>query len=347
MIHVDAPGSHNKLNVNLTPLANHPPDKIKTTIGESSEPCDAHFERRSRILKNGFIEVYVGTLVYEEVGLTVVIVMSLQATDRLFEVVIIDLASGDELSRMYIFEEELHKQLKMRLEALTNARNTHASGVAAGAPAALLAPPPHDLSSDSSSHSPSSSAGDVESRTIRRRSIAEVVPVPQQQSEPAPRRKSLTPVFKPTPRPPLRAQTLSGVPKKSISELHHDLLGSDSDSGGRSLQYHFASNALFKEQELENLIVTGACSAKVRPTAVAYFGLMEGSKLDPEVELKKVDREAMLRDYALLDSDVSATGRDIACSSAAILHSLYARHVQRQGDHSQLQFLLFDGACFF
>lgn len=83
---------------------------------------------REKSFKAQFIEIYVGSQVFEKANLNVIVAISLLASESLYEVVIVDVDSVQELRRIYVYEEELAYQMDGRLSALIVARDGPVTG---------------------------------------------------------------------------------------------------------------------------------------------------------------------------------------------------------------------------
>jgi hypothetical protein len=306
--------------------------------------------------------VYVGTEVFQDAGLNVVIAIYLQAIVRLYEVVLINKDTAQEISRLYVYEKELTRQMKKRHVALTCALDTHSAwAVARATPIGLTTP--HDISRSSSSSSREESAS-----TPRRKSLGDIQTEPLEAARPSSssathtlgslnhRRKSLVPVFTPHKHSnelnsSKSHSKSSDSRRKSIVELHHELLGHSNEVRVCLSSKHSSTDAILKELELAEILSgegTLASAAMSFPITdpVSFFHLMAGSNRDPEVDshFQKVERAQLLKDYALLDADISTSAvRNITFFTAAILNSLYVRYKEKQDEDPELQFLLFDG----
>lgn len=92
---------------------------LDVTCGGSSSRSSS--PTRASKLKSQFIEVYLGTKAFAEADdLKVVISINLQASERLYEVIIVNKDSARELNRLYVHESELSEQMDARHAALTN-----------------------------------------------------------------------------------------------------------------------------------------------------------------------------------------------------------------------------------
>jgi hypothetical protein len=81
--------------------------------------------RRQKSFRAEFIEIYVGSQCFQgdNLLLNVVLAVYLLASERLYEVVILNADTAVELHRIYVYEEELVYQMEGRLAALTAARD--------------------------------------------------------------------------------------------------------------------------------------------------------------------------------------------------------------------------------
>ena len=346
--------------MHLAPLTASSPTNQLSPAEDSS---DISPRRAARSFKNRFIEVYIGSEVIADAGLNVIIAVYLQAIDRLYEVVVINSDTAEEISHFFVFEDELSAQMKSRREALTFARDTHAAWAAARmAPIDLAHPGELALGSSSDSIATVASTSEKhklspKKNTFRRKSsgdlqskLADLAHSAQQLS--CRRRKSFVPVSNSFQRHkkqvPEKSVNVQQNRRKSIEGLHHELFGHTLEL--RTLLGSTAKqdSAILRELELINLLA-GDDSLAHNPVSVsdpvAYFRLMAGSQLDPEVgTFKKIERAELLKDYSLLEADMSTSPvQDIAFYTAVILNSLYVRYRARRGENSELQVLLFDG----
>jgi hypothetical protein len=86
--------------------------------------------KRATSFRAQFIEIYVGTQRFDAASLDVVVAIYVQAFDRLYEVILMDKDTAQEISRFYVYEDELTHSMKNRLKALTTKQairelNTH------------------------------------------------------------------------------------------------------------------------------------------------------------------------------------------------------------------------------
>ena len=380
---------------------NHHEDKGSSRNTLSSPQSSKRDFRRD--LNNRFIEVYVGTEVFPDMDLTVVVAIYLQAVDRLYEIVFVNKHTAREITRLYVYEDELADQMKKRHAALTLAFSAHSAwAVARNAHFhfnTVSETSPQVMSLDESlkpfkpgqpkaPHKPlrRKSSGDVQTSAVRSSSSST-----RRERE---RRKSLVPVFSPKKSPstpaPIKEELPDTIPhppssanhnhhhqialeqvqeekhghvrqrRKSLADLHHELLGQSNEVRLSSKP----ANAL-KEFELIELLggvvnmseVPSCFQRNLRssgnliipktiPNPISYFRLQAGTwEPDEHTEhLQKVRRLALLKDYSLLESDISACSvHNINFFTAVILTSLYVRHKTKIDRDPELQFLLFDG----
>jgi hypothetical protein len=83
--------------------------------------CDFHLDshsNRADRFKVQFVQVYVGIQVFVGANIEAVVVINLQASDRLYEIVLIDKKKMTEIVRFYVLEDELQSQMNRRYEAV-------------------------------------------------------------------------------------------------------------------------------------------------------------------------------------------------------------------------------------
>ena len=324
----------NHIDVHLPPLVSSPDDSMCVS------------PQRVKGLENSFIEVYVGTEVFDNANLNSIVAIYLQATARLYEVVVINKDTTEEIRHFYVFEDELRSQMKSRLSALTLAKDTHAAWAVARV--ANIKSKPHTLPVDMS-YSTLISSPMITKKPLRRKSAGDEELTTQLPEHTRSRRKSLVPVFGPRQFSDLTPpSSISPGRRSSIAELHHDLFGHNEVRPILSRDKVRAAT-LLKEVELADFLVSGRSTLTAKPVPVsdpvAYFSLMAGHVLGPAVGTrKKIKRAELLEDYSLLESDISTSSmQDIMCFTTVILSSLYVRQQARKGEDSKLQLVLFDG----
>ena len=90
---------------------------------DSASSKSALSPSRVNHLKAKFIEVYTGLQEFEELELKVGIVVSLLASHRLYEIVVAEFETAKEMCRLYVYEDELNQQMKLRRGGFIAARD--------------------------------------------------------------------------------------------------------------------------------------------------------------------------------------------------------------------------------
>ena len=84
-------------------------------MGPSISPSPSY---RAKKLKAEFIEVYSGSLEFETAGLNCIILIFLQAANRIYEIILLRRDPAEEMNRFYIYENDLNDHMDMRRSAL-------------------------------------------------------------------------------------------------------------------------------------------------------------------------------------------------------------------------------------
>ena len=299
---------------------------------------------RAKSLKEQFIEVYVGSQVFADAGLNVVIAIFLQATDRLYEIVLVNKDTAEELHRLYVYEDELIVQMKKRHEALWIIP-TENDGIQQapnrksrrGSLGGLKSTP----SSTTQSNTSQTDAGGTPG-------------APRRDSTLSVRRGS---VEQPSRRGSVEQPSRRGSTTGALSLCASALSVSEQESANASLAYR---NNLQKDTELAKMTQGSSYDStllhKAPPVArpVVYFGLLAGSKIMPPLlkQYQKVGKSDLLRDFRVRADDLSAVEvKDISFFTAVILSSLYVRRMaqgeeeeeEEENEPMRFQFVLFDG----
>jgi hypothetical protein len=326
---------------------------------------------RARSFKAQFIEVYVGSQVFQDAGLNVGIAIYLQATDRLYEVVLVDKDTAQEIGRLYVYEDELTLQMKKRRLALIAAQDAHKektrkesiSGMKKTCSKSTTSL--HDTSLSSLTQRKSNLGGGP------RQSQSLLVKSSAQSSDPT-RRRSLADA--PHPQSTIRHRSLDKMQTASTGVLvnrrgkpvagrQSALSETQNSSSSSSTSLKNSNNHTFnKDEEILKFICQKANSQNSAGTKtkmksrlpnvrnpIEYFSLMGGGGADLGVASvsphPKVDQVDLLNDYSLLQKDISMSAvQDISFFASVIVTSLFVRLKATTDENIvNFQFLLFDG----
>jgi len=118
--------------------------------------------QRQQSFRAEFSEIYVGSQAFEQLNLNVILAIYLLATERLYEVIIINMDTVEEMDRIYVFEEELTFQMESRLLTLMAEKDNPSPVKKSKSPSKLASEEPHGspgASTSRSDHSPSKASG--------------------------------------------------------------------------------------------------------------------------------------------------------------------------------------------
>jgi hypothetical protein len=302
---------------------------------------------RARTLKEKFIEVYAGSQCFSEVDLNVAILIHLLASERLYEVVVINKESAEEIDRLYVYEDEIIHQMNGRRIALSAACDSHKAA------AAVLAQKVNRRGSVVGTSSLSTfvrdrKAGPIGGLTVSQSSSALVSDK---------RRSSLDELLSMTrrksfnEREKVKKEALAGFQRKTVATIE-TRRNSIVERRLNKKTRRISENAI-KDEEIVKFISHNALDPtnirrkpKIRNPA-NYFNLVSGGSIDPDVTvLQKVSHAELLKDYSLLEKDISAAHhvKDISFCTGVILRSLFVRTKDRaMNNEVKFQFILFDG----
>jgi hypothetical protein len=271
-------------------------------------PSSMSSPNRARNFKAQFIEVYVGAQVFEAAVLNVVIAIYLQASDRLYEVVLINQDTAEEIDRLYVYENELSDQMDIRLTSLTTLCEARVVQTQQKTHKSHVTPSKKGLGGTAAPDLPSI-VGDKSSPDKQKLCIAPVT------------RRDVGPVGASSPHDAfmdIKCQRNDELKDEELSKIIN--INSNHDSP---------------------IMTTAPRVAK----PMSYFNLMSGSHIHPAVgEHGKVSKQDVLCDAALRERDISAAAvKDISFFTAVILHSVYVRRKAQKGNTREFQFVLFDG----
>jgi hypothetical protein len=305
---------------------------------------------RARTLKEKFIEVYAGSQCFSEVDLNVAILIHLLASERLYEVVVINKESAEEIDRLYVYEDEIIHQMNDRRIALSAACDSHKATAADNLQKVAKRRANRRISSEAKSLSAlvkdhtKTTAALVKSQSSnamlnerRRRSFDELQNMK--------RRRSFDE------RENAKKEALEGIRRKTFDGMVKTDSGVGGGRGG-SVKSRRSSENEVKDEEIVKFISHNTLdptnirrTPKIRnPTY--YFNLTSGGNIDPDVAtLRKVTRDELLKDYSLLEKDISDSSvKDISFCTSVILRSLFVRMKDRIVNNAvSFQFVLFDG----
>ena len=302
---------------------------------------------RARTLKEKFIEVYAGSQCFSEVDLNVAILIHLLASERLYEVVVINKESAEEIDRLYVYEDEIIHQMNGRRIALSAACDSHKAAAAVLAQkvnrrgsvvgTSSLSTFVRDRKADPTGGLTVSQSSSALVSDKRRSSLDELLGMP--------RRKSFNE------REKVKKKTLAGYQRKTVATIE-TRRNSIVERRLNKKTRRISENAI-KDEEIVKFTSHNALDPtnirrkpKIRNPA-NYFNLVSGGNIDPDVTvLQKVSHAELLKDYSLLEKDISAAHhvKDICFCTAVILRSLFVRTKDRaMNNEVKFQFVLFDG----
>ena len=283
---------------------------------------------KARSLKSQFVEVYLGSAEFKASKLNAIIVINLQASDRLYEVVVINEASEEEIGRVYVYENELKLQMEARHKAIAGNSSTEGGNSMSAMFAAQLAAAEFGPSASLASRARRISATSKQRRSssdfsTRKTSAPHLVPAHDKGDAPC---------------------TLPAlVMARAAAQKFMDIKCNKNDQ--------------IKDEELQKIMDYNNNPMKDSPLLNAprpidepqsYFDLDMSTNIDPEMEgFKKYEKEAMERDQSLISADISsATADSIRFYTAVILSSLSVRRkarIENSGGKRPFQLVLYDG----
>jgi hypothetical protein len=295
-------------------------------------------------LKAQFVEVYLGSAEFKASKLNAVIAINLQASERLYEVVVVNEVNEEEIGRMYVYENELKLQMDARRKALSviaNANNTDAGNSMAAVLAAQLAAA--ELGPNTSL---ANRARRISATQKQRRSSLQLAACTNS-PDTTPRRKSSTPHLVPAQGgggDTVRRNSLPGLlMARAAAQKFMDIKCNKNDQiKDEQLQKIMDYN----NNPMKDSLLLNAPRPIDEPQS--YFDLDMSTNIDPEMEgFKKYEKEAMERDQSLISADISsATADSIRFYTAVILSSLSVRRkarIENSGGKRPFQFVLYDG----
>ena len=347
-------------------MTNNP---VTTTVTASASGCDGVSEsavnRAARNFKAQFIEVHTGSQTFADDmdDLNVVVAIYLQATERLYEVVIVNKDTTKEISRLYVYEDELSDQMKKRHAALTLSRDENKNMVTSSTS--------HNTSSCNLStlvkRKNSAISAAIALRDTRRKTLSAIP------NTSISRRMSLKKL----------SSNVNGSKELSSKEKNRSktfagrrssqfaLLGTvNSNISATEIQQHLLQQRddeilLFINHQTKKTSTSDTATSNAVPRTsksksklpsirlpMEYFQLVPGHTEDQQHDAaapRKVEREAFLNNSSLLlESDISASAvQDIRFFTTVILTSLCVRQKATKDTEmdTELQFVLFDGNC--
>ena len=337
----DVPGSPRSASVRL------PAKPCLSVITDLQEECSTPARgshsptARATSLKAQFVEVYLGSAEFKASKLNAIIAINLQASDRLYEVVVVNDANEEEIGRVYVYESELKLQMDARRKALsaianvnTDAGNSMAAVLAAQLAAAELGP----------NTSLANRARRISATQKQRRSSLQLAT--SNNSPDTPTRKGSAPHLVPAQgggdtvrRTSLPALLMARAAAQKFMDIKCNK--NDQIKDGELQKIMDYNNNPMKDSPLLN-------APRPIDEPQSYFDLDMSTNIDPEMEgFKKYEKEAMERDQSLISADISsATADSIRFYTAVILSSLSVRRkamIENSGGKRPFQFVLYDG----
>ena len=294
---------------------------------------------KARSLKAQFVEVYLGSAEFKASKLNAIIAINLQASDRLYEVVVVNEASEEEIGRVYVYENELKLQMDARrkaLSAIANA-NTEAAETAAAQFAARLVAAEGGSSASLANRARRISATQKQRRTSQMR--------------PSAFHKSMRSSSS------FSASASFSENDTSISKMSFPMLVTARAAAQKFMDIKCNKNDQMKDEQLQKIMDYNNNPMKDSPLLNApnpidepqsYFGLDMSTNIDPAVEgFTKYEKAAIDKNDSLISADLSFAANDsIGFFTAVILSSFYARCktvLANSGGKRPFQFVFFDG----
>jgi hypothetical protein len=296
---------------------------------------------KARSLKSQFVEVYLGSAEFKASKLNAVIAINLQASDRLYEVVVVNETNEEEIGRVYVYESELKLQMDARRKALSAIANsnTEAAENAAAQFAARLAAAEGGSNTSLANRARRISAAQKQRRTS--------------QKKPSAFHKSMRSSSS------ISASASFSENDTAISKMSFPMLVMAREAAQKFMDIKCNKNDQMKDDQLQKIMDYNNNPMKDSPLLNApnpidepesYFDLDSSTNIEPVVEgFTKYERAAIDKNDSLISADLSSAASDsIGFFTAVILSSLYVRYktvIPNSGGKRPFQFVLFDGKC--
>jgi hypothetical protein len=284
---------------------------------------------KARSLKSQFVKVYLGSAEFKASKLNAIIAINLQASDRLYEVVVVNETSEEEIGRVYVYENELKLQMEARHKAIAgnssieggnsmSAMFTAQLAAAEFGPSASLANRARRISATSKQRRSSSDF------STRKTSTPHLVPAHDKDDAPS----------------TLPALVMARAAAQKFMDIKCNK--NDQIKDGELQKIMDYNNNPMKDSLLLN-------APRPIDEPQSYFDLDMSTNIEPEMEgFKKYEKEAMERDQSLISADISSATADSIrfYTAAVILSSLRVRRkarIENSGGKRPFQFVLYDG----